>query len=81
MTSKLDHISVTMRAKQGHFTAFKVAQLHGNDVQLQRYSNHQKIIVIPTLSCNVKVTLASMVVLTSKQLSIAAYLQPSVCRI
>ena len=73
MASKLGHINVTMRSKQGHFTTFKVAQLHENDVQLQHYSNRQKMVVIPTLPYNVKVTLPSNVVITSKQLSIAAW--------
>ena len=73
ITSKLGHINVTMKSKQGHFTTFKFAQLHENDVQLQHHSNRQEIIVIPTLSYNVKVTLPSNVVLTSIQLSIAAW--------
>ena len=64
MASKLGHINVTMRSKQGHFTTFKVVQLHENDVQLQHHSSRQKMIVIPTLSYNVKVTLPSNVVLT-----------------
>ena len=46
---------------------------HENDVQLQRQSNSQKMIVIPTLNNNVEVTLSSNVVLTSKQLSTAAW--------
>ena len=72
MTSKLGHINITMRSKQGNITTFKVAQLHENDVQLQRHSV-TKMIVISTLSYNTKVTLPSSVVLTSKQLSIAAW--------
>ena len=72
MASKLGHINVTMKSKQGHFTTFKVAQLHENDVQL-RHFNRPKMIVIPTLSYNVKVTLPSNVVLTSKPLSIATW--------
>ena len=50
-----------------------VTMQHENAVQLQRQSNRQKMIVIPTLNHNVKVTLSSNVVLTSKQLSTAAW--------
>ena len=57
MASKLTHINITMRSKQGRFTTLKVAQLHKNNVQLQHHSNRQKMIVIPTLPYNVKVTL------------------------
>ena len=70
MASTLSH-NVTMRSKQGHFTTFKVAQLHENDVQLH-HSNHQKMIVILTLPY-IKVILPSNIVLTSKELSTAAW--------
>ena len=50
-----------------------VTMQHENDGQLQRQSNRQKMKVGPTLNHNVKVTSSSNVVLTSKQLSTAAW--------
>ena len=50
-----------------------VTMQHENDVQLQCQSNRQKMIVITRSKDNVKVTLSSNVILTSKQHSIAAW--------
>ena len=45
----LCHINVTMWPKQDHFTTLKAALQHENNFQLQSHSNHQTMIVVPTL--------------------------------